>query len=62
MALIACPECGTQVSDTAAACPSCGRASKKAADSAKSMRIMVALIGGVIGLVIMIGALSSLGH
>lgn len=29
MALIACPECGKQVSDKAAACPNCGRVIKK---------------------------------
>ena len=30
MALIKCPECGHDVSDTAASCPSCGYGIKKA--------------------------------
>lgn len=37
MAMIACPECGGQVSTKAAACPSCGARPKKHFDPIKAI-------------------------
>jgi uncharacterized integral membrane protein len=56
MALITCPDCKAKVSDSAPACPNCGRPSPKeraATESRRSGKIMVAL-GTIVLLVVLV--------
>lgn len=46
MALIACPECRTQVSDQAAACPKCARPLRAKATNAGTCAVLSLVIAG----------------
>lgn len=49
MALIACPDCKTEVSDEAPTCPKCGRAMKQAAKgNVMFTGIVVAVVSAVL--------------
>jgi TM2 domain-containing membrane protein YozV len=58
MALIDCSECGKQISDRAAACPSCGvpvviqptKTMVVTAPKSRSLAVLLAMVGGGIGL------------
>ena len=55
MALIQCPECGTEVSEAAAACPKCGHPLKATPAGGVNPRDPVHLIGIILGAIILIG-------
>jgi len=51
MALIECPECGNQVSDTALSCPACGyQMAVQASMSGRSALLAVALVLATVGI------------
>ncbi len=50
MALIICPECGKQFSDTAQSCPHCGYRSGKYAGKSKGGAILLAIFLGGLGI------------
>lgn len=54
MAMMKCPECGSEISDKASACPKCGAKIKK-----KHKVLGITLL--VIGILIIIGAIGSIG-
>ncbi len=53
MAMIACMECGKEISDQAQACPSCGAPNKSAPMKGGSKAILY-IIGGIVGLGVLI--------
>jgi hypothetical protein len=48
MALVQCPECGNEISDTATSCPQCGYEIPVAGDAIKSVGQIVGGIGSMI--------------
>lgn len=52
MPLVPCPDCGTQVSTEAAACPNCGRLNKAVAAKAKDGRQAGGCAVMVVGLLV----------
>ena len=52
MALVACRECGTEISDQAAACPKCGAPPKLTAKSLLKKPILIAAV--VLGFVVLV--------
>ncbi len=50
MALVTCPECGKQVSDTARRCPNCGYSSGTFTGKSKGLAIVLALFLGGLGI------------
>jgi hypothetical protein len=70
MVLIKCPECGKEISDRAASCPSCGcptnqattiEATGKRWKKARIKCILVMLVGGLIGIVGSMPKIEALG-
>ena len=55
MALIKCPECGTDVSDAAAACPKCGHPLKATPVGGINSRDPIHVIGIIAAIVILFG-------
>jgi hypothetical protein len=50
MALICCPECAEQISDSAKICPSCGFQSGKHAGKSKGLALVLAIFLGGFGI------------
>ena len=59
MALIKCPECGTEVSGEAAACPKCGHPLQAKPSGGINMRDPVHVIGVVLLVVILLVGIAS---
>lgn len=60
MALIACPDCGKEISDQAAACIGCGRPMQQAHTSTNSGTVKTVRAGGAwegLGFLIIVGAI-----
>lgn len=57
MALINCPECGNQVSDTAKRCPNCGRPM----NPVNSSKIIIWVIAGIFGIIALLVLFSGVG-
>lgn len=66
MALISCPECGTQVSNAATACPKCGHPLKAATPAQvrtgpfmATLNLGCLIVLGIIGFIILMVVLAS---
>ena len=53
MALVACADCGKEMSSEAVACPNCGRPSTKAANKAKDSKQSVGCVIVLVGLLML---------
>ncbi|MBO4431335.1 MAG: YARHG domain-containing protein [Bacteroidaceae bacterium] len=51
MALINCPHCGAQISDTASKCPKCGFQRENQTVKKKTVLILIAILGGLLILI-----------
>ncbi len=54
MALIKCPECGTEVSENATSCPKCGNPLKKTAQGMSGCSLFFLIVAAIIVAVILI--------
>lgn len=51
MALIKCPDCQTEISDSALACPNCGKPSKKVRNKEIDQRQMAGCLVAILGVI-----------